>query len=55
VGRVADIIVCDYSEGRKGGSSSSSSSSDKKQPQFSSAGLAEAGVYQKLLPEGSEV
>jgi hypothetical protein len=33
----------------------SSSSSDKRQPQFISAGLAEAGIYQKLLPEGSEV
>jgi hypothetical protein len=35
-------------------SSSSSSSSDNKQQQFISAGLAEAGLYQKLLPEGSD-
>lgn len=32
---------------------SSSSSSDAKQQQFISAGLAEAGLYQKLLPEGA--
>jgi hypothetical protein len=34
---------------------SSSSSSDEKQQQFISAGLAEAGLYQKLLPEGADV
>ncbi|KAF6266405.1 hypothetical protein COO60DRAFT_451733 [Scenedesmus sp. NREL 46B-D3] len=33
---------------------SSSSSSDAKQQQFISAGLAEAGLYQKLLPEGAD-
>jgi hypothetical protein len=37
------------------GGGGSSSSGDAKQPQFISAGLAEAGVYQKLLPEGGEV
>jgi hypothetical protein len=32
---------------------SSSGSSGEKQAQFISAGLAEAGLYQKLLPEGA--
>jgi hypothetical protein len=53
MGRFVEIVGRFDAEDNNGGGSSSSS--DKKQPQFSSAGLAEAGVYQKLLPEGSEV